>query len=207
MGTLAGGVGTNKGAQPVLGMVSFATGLASPFFFLAAFPSLPEEAAQERRLAGARQSGDGIRAAGRDAQVRLSNIDQVLQTELAHPRAIPRRLVRAVRAGRTYICWACCGSKASSRANTSGIGRLLVASVFLIFAFSLLPGMFGAPLGELDAYVPAPPPAASCSNRASTQRTVWMKNQYREALDQGRARKTSWCWSTSPATPAPTATG
>ena len=38
-----------------------------------------------------------------------------------------------------------------------GIGRLLVASVFLIFAFSLLPGMFGAPLGDLDAYVPAPP--------------------------------------------------
>ena len=28
-----------KGAQPVLGMMSFATGLASPFFFLAAFPS------------------------------------------------------------------------------------------------------------------------------------------------------------------------
>src|SRR5215467_1982147 len=28
-----------KGAQPVAGMLSFAAGLASPFFFLAAFPS------------------------------------------------------------------------------------------------------------------------------------------------------------------------
>ena len=28
----------SKGLQPVLGMVSFAGGLASPFFFLAAFP-------------------------------------------------------------------------------------------------------------------------------------------------------------------------
>ena len=36
----------SKGAQPVLGMVSFATGLASPFFFLAAFPVVSEETAE-----------------------------------------------------------------------------------------------------------------------------------------------------------------
>jgi len=66
-----------------------------------------------------------------------------------------------------------------------GIGRLLVASVLLIFAFSLLPGMFGAPLGELDAYVPAAT-GGILNNRASSQQ-VWMKNQYKQALDQARA--------------------
>ena len=65
-----------------------------------------------------------------------------------------------------------------------GIGRLLAASVFLIFAFSLLPGMFGAPLGETDAYVP-PATGGILNNRASSQQ-VWMKNQYHEALSKAR---------------------
>jgi thiol:disulfide interchange protein len=71
-----------------------------------------------------------------------------------------------------------------------GIGRLIVASLFLIFAFSLLPGMFGAPLGELDAYVP-PATAGSGgllnSRSSSDPGLVWRKNNYREALAQGRA--------------------
>ena len=66
-----------------------------------------------------------------------------------------------------------------------GIGRLLAASLLLIFAFSLLPGMFGAPLGELDAYVPAAT-GGILNNRVSTQQ-AWLKNQYKQALDQARA--------------------
>jgi thiol:disulfide interchange protein len=67
-----------------------------------------------------------------------------------------------------------------------GITRLLVASAFLIFAFSLLPGMFGAPLGELDAYVPAATGGlgGGASAGAGPQ---WMKNQYREGLERARS--------------------
>jgi thiol:disulfide interchange protein DsbD len=65
-----------------------------------------------------------------------------------------------------------------------GIGRLLTAGAFLIFAVSLLPGMFGAPLGELDAYVPAAAGhLGDSASAASPGGQVWMKNQYREALD------------------------
>src|SRR6185295_7193617 len=39
MGSLLVASVQSKGLQPVLGMVAFAGGLASPFFFLAAFPS------------------------------------------------------------------------------------------------------------------------------------------------------------------------
>src|SRR5208283_4319291 len=68
--------------------------------------------------------------------------------------------------------------------ETLGIPRLLIASAFLIFAFSLLPGMFGAPLGELDAYVPAATTVGGFGGRATADAgPVWMKNQYREALD------------------------
>ncbi len=35
-----------------------------------------------------------------------------------------------------------------------GLGRLLTGMAFVIFSFTLVPGMFGAKLGELDAYVP-----------------------------------------------------
>ena len=39
VGSLLAASVQTPGSQPVLGMFSFATGLASPFFFLAAFPS------------------------------------------------------------------------------------------------------------------------------------------------------------------------
>jgi thiol:disulfide interchange protein DsbD len=61
---------------------------------------------------------------------------------------------------------------------------LLVASLFLIFAFTLLPGMFGAPLGQIDAYVPAATGSAfggGSSNAEASQQ--WMKNQYSQALE------------------------
>lgn len=59
-----------------------------------------------------------------------------------------------------------------------GVGRVLVAAMFLIFSLSLLPGMFGSTLGELEGYIPI---AAKTTTEA-----VWMKNQYREALAKAR---------------------
>ena len=38
--------------------------------------------------------------------------------------------------------------------ETVGVGRMLTGAAFLIFAISLIPGMFGGALGELDSYVP-----------------------------------------------------
>jgi len=56
-----------------------------------------------------------------------------------------------------------------------------------MFAFSLLPGMFGAPLGELDAFVPAATSTGGLGGRATAEAgPVWLKDQYREALDRAR---------------------
>jgi thiol:disulfide interchange protein DsbD len=59
---------------------------------------------------------------------------------------------------------------------------------FLVFAISLIPGMFGARLGELDAYVPlsSSPGILSAGGAPEGGGLVWMKNQYREALDKAR---------------------
>jgi thiol:disulfide interchange protein DsbD len=62
------------------------------------------------------------------------------------------------------------------------LGRLAVGVAFLIFAVSLIPGMSGGKLGDLDAYVPAPSQPAA-GNRAGP---VWLKDQYQQALEQAR---------------------
>jgi len=112
-----------------------------------------------------------------------SNIDQVLQLGwLTRERFLAGWFVLFTLAG-LYLL-GLLKLEGNDEGDHLGIGRLLAASVLLIFAFSLLPGMFGAPLGELDAYVPAATWGV-LNNRASTQ--VWMKNQYKEALDQARA--------------------
>ena len=71
-----------------------------------------------------------------------------------------------------------------------GVGRLLVGAALVIFAVSLVPGMFCAPLGELDAYVPL---SARCASVAAggggsgEGGVVWLKNQYEEARTRAGA--------------------
>jgi thiol:disulfide interchange protein DsbD len=66
-----------------------------------------------------------------------------------------------------------------------GLWRLLTGMAFLVFAISLAPGMNGAKLGELDAYVPEP--AAGEVGQALSPALSWMKDDYRGALDRARA--------------------
>jgi len=183
MGSLLVASVQSKGLQPVLGMVSFAMGLASPFFFLAAFPGylkmLPKSGGWLARVKVV--MGFVLLAA---MLKYASNIDQVLQLGwLTRERFLAGWFVLFSLAG-LYLL-GLLKLEGNEEGEHLGIGRLLIASVLLIFAFSLLPGMFGAPLGELDAYVPAAT-GGILNNRASTQQ-VWMKNQYKEALDQARA--------------------
>jgi thiol:disulfide interchange protein len=176
----------SAGAQPVLGMMSFATGLASPFFFLAAFPSyltkLPKSGGWMMRVKVV--MGFVLLAL---MFKYLSNIDQVLQTGvLTRDRFLAAWFVLFALPG-LYLL-GLLRLEGVEAGESLGIGRLLVASAFLIFSFSLLPGMFGAPLGELDAYVPAPAAGSgsSIAGEASSARPAWMKNQYQEALDLAR---------------------
>ena len=187
MGSLLVASVQSKGLQPVLGMVTFAGGLASPFFFLAAFPSylkkLPKSGGWLARVKTV--MGFVLLAA---MLKYASNIDQVLQLGwLTRERFLAGWFVLFALAG-LYLL-GLLRLEGVEEGDRLGIGRLLVASGLLIFAFSLLPGMLGAPLGELDAYVPAASGGGGILNRASADPGPWMKNQYREALEQARAEK------------------
>ena len=183
VGSLLAASVQSKGSEPVLGMVSFATGLASPFFFLAAFPSylkrLPKSGGWLARVKVV--MGFVLLAA---MLKYWSNVDQVLQTNwLTRERFLAGWFVLFGMAG-LYLL-GLLRLEGIEAGEPLGITRLLIASALLIFALSLLPGMFGAPLGELDAYVPAAA-GGGLGGRASAG-PQWMKNQYREALDRAKS--------------------
>src|ERR1700674_5442704 len=153
VGSLLAASVQTKGSLPVLGMVSFAGGLASPFFFLAAFPQylkkLPKSGGWLARVKVV--MGFVLLAA---MLKYASNIDQVLQLNwITRERFLAAWFVLFAMAG-LYLL-GLLRLEGIEAGESLGIARLLAGSVFLIFALSLLPGMFGAPLGELDAYVPA----------------------------------------------------
>jgi len=172
-----------QGAQPVVGMAAFATGLASPFFFLAAFPSylkkLPKSGGWMARVKIV--MGFVLLAV---MLKYLSNIDQVLQANLlTRERFLAAWFVLFAMAG-LYLLGLLRLEGIESE-DKLGIGRLSLAALFLIFAVSLLPGMFGAPLGELDAYVPAATGGLS-GNTTTAGGLQWMKNDYHAALSRGQ---------------------
>jgi thiol:disulfide interchange protein len=183
VGTLLAASVQSGGLRPVLGMVAFAAGLASPFFLLALFPSLlrrmPRSGGWLARIKVV--LGFVILAA---ALKYLSNIDQVLQWNfLTRERFLSAWVVLFALPGLYLLGFLRLeGVKADEKL---GIPRLLIGSLFLIFSISLIPGMFGARLGEVDAYVP--PPAAASSVRAGESAGLpWMKNQFEEALAQAQ---------------------
>jgi thiol:disulfide interchange protein len=186
MGTLLAASVSDGGTRPLFGMLAFATGLAMPFFLLALFPSylkrLPKSGGWLARVKVV--MGFIVLAA---VLKYLASLDQVLQLGfLTRERFLAAWIVLFVMAGLYLLGFL--RMEGISRDEPVGLGRLLVGMVFLIFAISLVPGMFGGKLGELDAYIPlaggSSGPSASGENAL-----VWMKNQYREALERARRER------------------
>jgi len=174
----------SEGLQPILGMLCFATGLAAPFFLLALFPSylqrLPKRGMWMARVKVV--LGFIVLAA---AVKYISNIDQVLQIGfVTRERFLAAWVVLFAMAG-LYLL----GFLRLEGVNPDdhlGIGRTLLGAAFLIFALSLVPGMWGAKLGELDAYVPLSASNAFGGGATPTESITWTKDNYREALARAR---------------------
>jgi thiol:disulfide interchange protein len=185
VGTLLAASVSGGGTRPLVGMVTFATGLALPFFLLALFPSylkrLPRSGGWMARVKVV--MGFVILAASLKY---LTSLDQVLQWGfLTRDRFLAAWIVLFAMAGLYLLGFLRLeGIKPDDR---MGLGRLLTGMAFLVFAITLLPGMFGGRLGDLDAYVPAASGSSSAEAPAGGGGLVWMKNQYREALAKARA--------------------
>ena len=185
VGTLLAASVTGGGLRPLAGMAAFASGLALPFFLLAVFPSylkrLPRSGGWMARVKVV--MGFIILAA---MLKYLSSVDQVLQWNLlTRERFLAAWIVLFAMPGLYLLGFL--PLEGVKRDERVGLGRLLPAIALLIFAVSLVPGMFGGRLGELDAYVPlASAGGAVPGASAEAGGVAWRKNEYRAALDQAR---------------------
>ena len=176
----------DKGAEPVLGMLAFATGLAAPFFVLALFPSylkkLPRSGGWMVRVKIV--LGFIVLAV---MLKYLSNVDQVLQTHwLTRERFLAAWIVLIALPALYLLGWL--PMEGIKREDRVGVSRALVAALFLIFSISLVPGLFGAPLGDLDAFIPeaGSSSAGLLPSNGQIQAGNYFKNQLDAALTAAR---------------------
>jgi thiol:disulfide interchange protein DsbD len=187
VGTLLAASVSGGKTRPLIGMVTFASGLALPFFLLALFPSylkrMPRSGGWMARVKVV--MGFVILAASLKY---LSSLDQVLQLGwITRERFLAAWIVLFAMAGLYLLGFL--RLEGIKPDETMGLGRLLTGIALLIFAISLLPGMFGGKLGDLDAYVPLATQSSgigASGGAGGENALVWMKNQYREALDRAR---------------------
>ncbi len=180
VGALLAGAAQGGLYWPVLGMLVFSAGMVSPFFFLALFPAwlqrLPKSGGW---LARTKATLAFFILAF--AFKYLSNIDQALQWNiLTRERFLAVWIVLFFLAG-LYLLGLV--KLAGEKDEPVSLWRLGSAAAILIFAVSLVPGMFGVRLGEVDAYVPSPSGDTFASGGTSLQ---WLKNDYQAALAQAR---------------------
>jgi thiol:disulfide interchange protein DsbD len=176
----------SKGAEPVLGMLAFATGLAAPFFLLALFPSylkkLPRSGGWMVRVKVV--LGFIVLAV---MLKYLSNIDQVLQLHwLTRERFLAAWIVLIALPGVYLLGFL--PMEGMNRDEHIGVARALLATLFLIFSVSLVPGLFGARLGDLDAFIPEPSGTMGLLTTTNNepQSGAYFKNQLDAALSAAR---------------------
>jgi thiol:disulfide interchange protein len=174
MGTLlAASVGAEK-TRPVLGMVTFASGLALPFFLLALFPKYLQKLPRSGEWLARVKVVMGFFVLAAMLKY-LYSLDAVLQTGfLTRERFLAAWVVLFAMAG--FYLLGFVRLQGISRDTELGVVRLLIGTVLVAFALSLIPGMFGTKLGEIEAYIPP----------ASTD-LPWIENDLQSAFAKAKA--------------------
>lgn len=179
---LAGSVAEGSSVYPILGMTLFATGLSAPFFVLAMFPALVNKLprsggwlALSKRTAGILILAVGLKY--------LGNVDQVLGWDiLSRERFLAIWMVLFIAAA-LYL-WGVLRVGDDAPAESIGLVRFGFGAAFLALALTLLPGMLGGTLGELEAHVPeATGPGFGVGSDGSL---AWIKDDYEGATASAR---------------------
>jgi len=179
MGTLlAASVGDNK-LRPVLGMVVFASGLALPFFLLALFPKYLQRLPRSGEWLSRVKVVMGFFVLAAMLKY-LYSLDAVLQTGfLTRERFLAAWVVLFAMAG--FYLLGFVRLPGIARDAELSVPRLLIGIVFVVFGLSLVPGMFGTKLGEIEAYIP---PAA---NGVGDGALAWNENDLEAAFAKAKA--------------------
>ena len=187
VGTILVSASQGDWQMPLLGMLAFSTVFALPFFVLAL---VPQWVAQLPRAGGwmnsVKVSMGFLEVAA--AMKFISNVDLVWKWGI-----FTRSVVLAI--------WISIGVILSlyllgkfqlahdSKPERIGAFRLLSAIVSLAISFYLVTGLFGAKLGELEAFLPPETEVSAASRFGGTggERLQWIKNDYEGALAKAKA--------------------
>ncbi len=183
VGTVLVAVTQGEWFWPAVGMLSFSTAFAFPFFLLALFPkwmqSLPKSGGwlnSVKVVMGFLELGAAFKF--------LSNVDLVWGWE-----TVSRNLVLA-----GWIAIAIVTSiyllgkfqlPHDTPAQKIGVMRMLTATSFLGLAFYFLTGLFGGNLGEWEAMLPPAQANPAGTATAANSHGVWLAS-YDEALKKAR---------------------
>ena len=180
---LAGSVGEGGASMPVIGMALFATGLSGPFFLLALFPALMNRLprsggwlATSKRVAGIVILAIGLKY--------LGSVDQVFGWGILSRERFLAIWIVLFAAGGLYL-WGIVRLADEGPPGGIGLTRLGIGGAFLALSISLVPGMLGGRLGELDAHIPEA--SATGLRSAAGGGLSWIKDDFAGAEAAARA--------------------
>ncbi|MDE0629193.1 MAG: thioredoxin family protein [Bryobacterales bacterium] len=180
---LAGSVSQGGAAFPVVGMSMFSVGLSAPFFVLSLFPAL---------MNGLPRSGVWLAVSKRAAGIvilaialkYLSNADKVLGWNVLSREAFLALWVALGTSGALYL-WGVLRLEEDGPSGKVGLVRLGIGLAFLAFSISLVPGMLGGRLGELEAFVPEPTGRGIAGDGGTG--LAWAKDDYEGSAARAQA--------------------
>lgn len=185
VGTILVAASQGDWQMPLLGMLAFSSVFALPFFVLALVPQLASQLPKAGGWMNSVKVSMGFLVVAA-AMKFLSNADVIWKWGF-----FTRDVVLSV--------WIAIGLVLSvyllgkfqlshdSKPERIGAFRLVSAVISLAITFYLITGLFGAKLGELEAFLPSDKGNSSGRVLGSGQRLEWMKNDYEGALARGRA--------------------
>ncbi len=181
VGTVLVAVTQGEWFWPTVGMLSFSTAFALPFFLLALFPRYLQSLPQSGGWLNSVKVVMGFLELGAAFKF-LSNVDLVWGWN-----TISRNLVLAAWIAICLITALYLLGKfllpLDSPVSRLSVGRMLAATFFLGLAFYFLTGLFGGNLGEWEAMLPPAPHSASSvrSGSEDSASAEWIED-YDEAL-------------------------
>ncbi len=179
MGTLLAASVTGGALRPIVGMATFSAGLALPFFLLALFPGFLTKLPRSGEWLSRVKVVMGFLVLAAMLKY-LYSLDAVLQSGfLTRERFLAAWVVLFAMAG--FYLLGFVRLPGISADSELGVSRLLIGMALVIFAITLIPGMFGGRLGELESYIP--PPAGGANNGE----LAWVENDLDGAFAQAKA--------------------
>jgi thiol:disulfide interchange protein DsbD len=185
MGTLLAASVTGGKLRPLLGMAVFSSGLALPFFLLALFPKWLQKLPRSGEWLARVKVVMGFLVLAFMLKY-LYSLDAVLQLHfLTRERFLAAAVVLVAMAGFYLLGFVRLPGIAQDA--ELGVARLMIGMLFVVAGMSLVPGMFGARLGDIEAFIPQPDTNSASNGGASSEELAWTKNDLAGAFARAKA--------------------